>query len=100
VKVISCNEYGPEWRVKRKHQMQKKCIESVIVEQPSGNIKCTEFIARGLSKIEVKKDLLNSVSNLKLIWDKMLKTTTRITRIFQKVNFKNSKASTYSLKKK
>jgi len=62
-------------------------------------MKYTEFIARGLSKIEVEKDLLNSVSNLKLIWNKMLKTTTRITGIFQKINFKNSKASIYSLKK-
>jgi len=62
-------------------------------------MKYTEFIARGLSKIEVEKDLLNGRSNLKLILNKMLKTTTKITGIFQKVNFKNSKAIQYSLKK-
>ena len=51
-------------------------------------------LTRGLSKIEVEKYLVNSANNLKLIWNKMLKTTTRITEIFQKVNYKNSKSTT------
>jgi len=42
-------------------------------------MKYIEFLTRDLSKIEVEKDLVNSVNNLKLIWNKMLKTTTRIT---------------------
>lgn len=94
MKVISCNEYEPE-RQRMARKMETSAAKEVykernIVEQPFGNIKYnmkyTEFLTRGLSKIEVEKDLVNSVHNLKRIWNKMLKTTTRITGIFQKVN--------------
>jgi len=83
------NEYEPKRQKmarKWKPLKQKKNIKDVILEQPFGNIKhnveYTEFLIRGLSKIAVEKDLLNSLHNLKRIWNKMLKTTTLITGIF------------------
>lgn len=92
VKVITSNEYEPE-RQRMAFKMETPEAKKVyqkrsIVEQPFGNIKHNmkyiEFLTRGLSKIKVEKDLINSAHNLKRIWNKMLKTTTRITGIFQR----------------
>ena len=54
----------------------------IIVEQPFGNVKYnmkyTEFQTRGTDKIDVEKDIINSACNLKLMWNKILKTTNKI----------------------
>jgi len=101
VKVISCNEYEPERQrmalkmetPKAKEEYQKR----KIVEQPFGNIKYNmkyiEFLTRGLNKIEVEKNLLNSVNNLKLIWNKITKNTNKNNQIkIQRTNNKNPKS--------
>ena len=78
---------------KAKEEYQKR----KIVEQPFGNIKYNmkyiEFLTRGLNKIEVEKDLLNSVNNLKLIWNKNTKNTNKNNQIkIQRTNNKNPKS--------
>ncbi|MEG3225322.1 MAG: hypothetical protein BME94_07365 [Methanobacteriales archaeon Met13] len=101
VKVISCNEYEAE-RQRMALKMETSDAKEAyrkrnIVERPFGNIKYnmkyTEFFTRGLSKVEVEKDLLNSVNNLKLIWKKILNATSRIKGILSKINYINPKIS-------
>ncbi|MEG3225382.1 MAG: hypothetical protein BME94_07690 [Methanobacteriales archaeon Met13] len=100
-KVITSNEYEPErQRMARKIETKEAKMEygkRKIVEHPFGNIKYnmryTEFLTRGISKVGIEQDLVNVSHNLKRIWNKIDKTIIKITETIQKHIHKSPTAS-------
>ncbi len=100
-KVITSNEYEPErQRMARKMETKEAKMEygkRKIVEHPFGNIKYnmryTEFLTRGISKVGIEQDLVNVSHNLKRIWNKIDKTIIKITETIQKHIHKSPTAS-------